>query len=162
MPDLRTQPPAAGEDLVLALDLKVQRWPRMRSATHRGAVVALDPRNGDVIALVSKPGFDPTVFARGITRSEYAALANDPDSPLLNRALRGTYPSGSTIKPAIGLVALTDHASPPTTKCSAMAPSSCRSSAHIYRADKDEPRGMLDLTDAIASSSRCLLLQARP
>ena len=76
---------------------------------HRGAVVAIDPSNGDVLALASNPGFDPTLFARGISRSEYAALQNDIDKPLFNRALRGTYPSGSTIKPVIGLAALTDH-----------------------------------------------------
>jgi penicillin-binding protein 2 len=152
-PQLRTQAPVAGETLVLGLDLKVQRVAEDALGTHRGAVVALDPRNGDVIALVSKPGFDPTEFARGITRAEYAALANDPDSPLLNRALRGTYPSGSTIKPAIGLVALTDHVITADQKVLCNGSFQLGHSAHIYRSDKDEPRGLLDLTVAIAKSS---------
>ena len=115
--------------------------------------MALDPQQRRRLALASKPGFDPHAFARGITRAEYAALANDIDKPLLNRALRGTYPSGSTIKPAIGLVALTDHAITADTRCSATATFDLPGSAHVCRADKDEPRGMLDLTEAIAKSS---------
>ena len=68
VPDLRTRAPAAGDDLVLSIDLKVQRTAEEALAGHRGAVVALDPNNGDVLALVSLPGFDPTLFGRGITR----------------------------------------------------------------------------------------------
>jgi penicillin-binding protein 2 len=152
-PNLRVQSPTSGDNLVLGLDLKVQRAAEDALGAHRGAVVALDPRNGDVIALVSKPGFDPTEFARGITRAEYAALSNDPDKPLLNRALRGAYPSGSTIKPAIGLVALTDHVITADQKVLCNGTFELAHSAHIYRADKDEPRGLLDLTVAIAKSS---------
>ncbi|HEX3838748.1 MAG TPA: penicillin-binding protein 2 [Steroidobacteraceae bacterium] len=152
-PHLRTQAPIAGETLILGLDVKAQRVAEDALGAHRGAVVALDPRNGDVIALVSKPGFDPTEFARGITRAEYAALANDPDKPLLNRALRGTYPSGSTIKPAIGLVALSDHSITADEKVFCNGSFQLPHSAHIFRADKGEPRGMLDLTEAIAHSS---------
>jgi penicillin-binding protein 2 len=152
-PDLRVQAPTSGENLVLGLDLKAQHVAEEALGAHRGAVVALDPRNGDIIALVSKPGFDPTEFARGITRGEYATLSNDPDKPLLNRALRGLYPSGSTIKPAIGLVALTDHSITADQKVLCNGTFQLPHSAHIYRADKDEPRGLLDLTIAIAKSS---------
>ncbi len=150
---LRTQAPIAGENLILGLDLKSQRTAEDGLGAHRGAVVALDPRNGDIIALVSKPGFDPTQFARGITRREYAALATDPDLPLLNRALRGAYPSGSTIKPAIGLVALTDHSISADQKVLCNGSFQLPHSAHVFRSDKTEPRGMLDLTAAIAKSS---------
>jgi penicillin-binding protein 2 len=150
---LRTQAPVAGENLILGLDLKAQRTAEDGLGAHRGAVVALDPRNGDIIALVSKPGFDPTQFARGITRAEYAALSNDDNKPLLNRALRGTYPSGSTIKPAIGLVALTDRAITAATKVFCNGTFQLPHSVHVYRADKTEPRGMLDLREAIARSS---------
>jgi penicillin-binding protein 2 len=152
-PHLRTQAPIAGETLILGLDVKAQRVAEDALGAHRGAVVALDPTNGDVIALVSKPGFDPTEFARGITRAEYTALANDPDKPLLDRALRGTYPSGSTIKPAIGLVALSDHSITADEKVLCNGTFALPHSAHIFRADKGEPRGMLDLTEAIAHSS---------
>jgi penicillin-binding protein 2 len=152
-PQLRTQAPTSGANLVLGLDLAVQRAAEDALGDHRGAVVALDPSNGDIIALVSKPGFDPTQFARGITRAEYAALSNDENKPLLNRALRGTYPSGSTIKPAIGLVALTDHSITADRKVLCNGTFQLPHSAHVYRADKDEPRGLLDLTVAIAKSS---------
>src|SRR5580658_201553 len=152
-PNLRIQAPIAGETLVLGLDLKVQRAAEEALGAHRGAVVALDPRNGDIIALVSKPGFDPTEFARGITRADYAALATDPDSPLLNRALRGAYPSGSTIKPAIGLVALTDHTITADRKVLCTGTFELPHSARIFRTDKTEPRGLLDLPQAIAQSS---------
>jgi penicillin-binding protein 2 len=152
-PQLRTQVPVSGDNLVLGLDLAVQRVAEDALGDHRGAVVALDPSNGDIIALVSKPGFDPTEFARGITRAEYAALANDDNKPLLNRALRGAYPSGSTIKPAIGLAALTDHSITADQKVLCNGTFQLPHSSHIYRADKDEPRGLLDLNVAIAKSS---------
>jgi len=152
-PGLRVQAPVAGETLVLGLDLKVQQAAENGLGDHRGAVVALDPATGDVIALASKPGFDPTLFARGIRRNEYAALVNDPDKPLLNRALRGTYPSGSTIKPAIALVALTDKTITADRRVLCLGTFSLPGSAHVWRADKGEPKGELDMNEAIARSS---------
>jgi len=150
---LRTKPPTAGDDLVLSIDLKVQRAAEDALAGHRGAVVALDPSNGDILALVSLPGFDPTLFARGISGTEYGELQNDIDRPLFNRALRGTYPSGSTIKPVLGLAALTDHAIQADTKVFCNAVFYLPGSRHVWRADKDEPRGYLDLPEAISRSS---------
>ncbi len=150
---LRTQAPVAGEDLYLALDLKTQQVAEQALGDHRGAVVALDPRNGDVLAFVSHPGFDPNLFARGITRTQYAALANDIDRPLLDRALRGTYPSGSTIKPALALAALTDHAVDPNHKVFCNGFFHLPGSRHVWRADKDDPRGWVDLAEAISRSS---------
>src|SRR6202049_4231847 len=116
VPNLRTKAPGAGADLLLSIDLKVQRTAEAALVGHRGAVVALDPNNGDVLALVSLPGFDPTLFGRGITAAEYGVLQSDIDRPLFNRALRGTYPSGPTIKPVLGLAALTDHTIEANTK----------------------------------------------
>ena len=153
VPNLRTRAPAAGEDILLSVDLKLQRAAEAALAGHRGAVVALDPANGDVLALVSLPGFDPNLFARGITSAEYSTLANDEDRPLFNRALRGTYPSGSTIKPVLGLAALTDHTLEADTKVFCNAVFSLPGSRHVWRADKDEPRGWLDLPEAISRSS---------
>jgi len=150
---LRTKPPTSGDDLVLSIDLKVQRAAEDALAGHRGAVVALDPSNGDILALVSLPGFDPTLFARGISGAEYGELQNDIDRPLFNRALRGTYPSGSTIKPVLGLAALTDHAIQADTKVFCNAVFYLPGSRHVWRADKDEPRGYLDLPEAISRSS---------
>src|SRR3984885_12773616 len=90
VPNLSIRPPAAGDDLLLSIDLKVQRVAENALAGHRGAVIALDPNSGDVLALVSLPGFDPNLFARGITSAEYGLLQSDIDHPLFNRALRGT------------------------------------------------------------------------
>ena len=153
VPNLRTRAPSAGEDLLLSIDLQLQRVAEAALGGHRGAVVALDPANGDVLALVSLPGFDPNLFARGITPAEYNTLANDEDRPLFNRALRGTYPSGSTIKPVLGLAALTDHTIAADTKVFCNGEFFLPGSRHVWRADKDEPRGWLDLPEAISRSS---------
>src|SRR5215470_8809756 len=153
VPKLHTKPPAAGDDLLLSIDLKLQQVAEGALAGHRGAVVALDPNTGDVLALVSLPGFDPTLFGRGITAAEYRTLAEDIDRPLFNRALRGTYPSGSTIKPVLGLAALTDHTLAANTQVFCNAELYLPGSRHVWRADKDEPRGWLDLPEAISRSS---------
>ena len=153
VPKLHTKAPTAGDDLLLSIDLNAQRVAEAALAGHRGAVVALDPNNGDVLALVSLPGFDPSLFARGITGAEYRTLAEDIDRPLFNRALRGTYPSGSTIKPVLGLAALTDHTLAANTKVFCNAEFYLPGSRHVWRADKDEPRGWLDLPEAISRSS---------
>jgi penicillin-binding protein 2 len=152
-PHLSAVAPAAGENVVLSLDFATQQAAEQALADHRGAAVAIDPTNGDVLALVSEPGFDPSVFARGITHGEYAALTNDIDKPLLNRALRGTYPSGSTIKPALGLAALTDHAVDPNAKFFCNGVFYLPGSRHVWRADRTDPRGWIDLSEAISRSS---------
>ena len=104
-PQLETRPPVAGDDLVLGLDMKVQKVAEEALAGKRGSVVALDPRTGDVIVMASTPGFDPNNFVRGLSVREYDTLQNDIDKPLLNRALRGAYPPGSTVKPLYALAA---------------------------------------------------------
>jgi len=105
-PQLNTRAPIAGDDLILGLDARVQKVAEDALAGKRGSVVALDPKTGDIIALASTPGFDPNAFVRGLTVAEYSALANNIDIPLLNRALRGAYPPGSTVKPLYALAAL--------------------------------------------------------
>jgi penicillin-binding protein 2 len=104
-PQLKSRPPIAGDDLVLGMDLRVQKVAEEALAGKRGSVVALDPKTGDIIALVSTPGFDPNDFVKGLSVAQYSALANDIDVPLLNRALRGAYPPGSTVKPLYALAA---------------------------------------------------------
>src|SRR6202789_1034815 len=104
-PQLRTKAPVAGQDLVLGMDARVQRVAEEALQGKRGAVVALDPKTGDIIALASTPGFDPNDFVKGLTVAQYAALSNNIDVPLLNRALRGAYPPGSTVKPLYALAA---------------------------------------------------------
>ena len=102
---LATRPPVAGEDLILGMDVRVQRVAEEALVGKRGSVVALDPKTGDIIALASTPGFDPNDFVRGLSVAQYAALSNNIDVPLLNRALRGAYPPGSTVKPLYALAA---------------------------------------------------------
>ncbi|WP_201582682.1 penicillin-binding protein 2 [Psychrobacter jeotgali] len=100
---LDTQPPTAGNDITLSLDYGLQTVAQQQLDGRRGAIVAIDPRNGDVLAFVSNPSYDPNPFISGISFKDYGALREDPDEPLYNRALQGTYPPGSTIKPFEGL-----------------------------------------------------------
>jgi penicillin-binding protein 2 len=103
---LDREPPTPGANLDLFLDLELQRVAYEALGEQRGAVVALDPRNGGVLALVSKPGFDGNLFVNGISSARYAALRDSPDTPLLNRAVQGQYPPGSTVKPMLALAGL--------------------------------------------------------
>ena len=152
VPNLRTKAPAAGEDLLLSIDLKLQRVAEAALAGHRGAVVALDPANGDVLALVSLPGFDPNLFARGITPAEYGSLANDIDRPLFNRALRGVYPPGSTVKPLLALAALTYHVVDPQAHRYCAGQFHLPGSSFIYREYHNEHHGYVDLDEAVVVS----------
>jgi penicillin-binding protein 2 len=151
-PELHSAAPLAGSDLVLSLDLSAQEAAETGLGEHRGAVVAIDPNSGDVIALVSHPGFDPALFGRGFTRAEYAQLTDDIDKPLLNRALRGAYPSGSTIKPIIALTGLNFRLVDPERREYCNGVFHLPHSAHLYREGKSGRHGSVDLTDAIARS----------
>ncbi len=99
-------PPVAGDNIYLTLDVRIQQAADLALGDNAGAIVAIDPRNGDLLALVSKPGFDPNLFVDGIDVATYRALERDPRRPLFNRVLRGRYPPGSTIKPFLGLAGL--------------------------------------------------------
>ena len=103
---LERQAPRDGDQLTLYLDLELQRVAAESLGDQRGAVVALDPRDGGILALYSNPGFDPNLFVNGISQSDYAGLRDSPDTPLLNRTVQGQYPPGSTIKPMLGLAGL--------------------------------------------------------
>ena len=150
--NLKSETGKAGSDLQLSIDLPSQQAAEQGLAGHRGAVVAIDPTNGDVIALASAPGFDPSRFAHGLTRSDFAELADDPDKPLINRALRGAYPSGSTIKPVIALAGLTDKV------ITADKPVFCPGTYHLpgsrleFREGKTGRHGFVDMEHAIARS----------
>jgi penicillin-binding protein 2 len=147
---LTTRPPVAGEDLILGMDVKVQKVAEEALVGKRGAVVALDPRTGDVIALASTPGFDPNDFVRGLSVAQYGALANNIDVPLLNRALRGAYPPGSTVKPLYALAAQKYNIISPQQEEYCPGVFTLRGSAHQYRDDKKH--GTLDMRRAISVS----------
>ncbi|WP_313302903.1 penicillin-binding protein 2 [Pseudomonas sp.] len=103
---LKRTDPVPGKDIVLSLDIKLQEAAEAALGGRRGAVVALDPRTGEVLAMVSQPSFDPNLFVTGISFKAYAELRDSIDRPLFNRVLRGLYPPGSTIKPAVAIAGL--------------------------------------------------------
>ncbi|MFK3943253.1 penicillin-binding protein 2 [Pseudomonas monteilii] len=103
---LKRTDPKPGQDIVLSLDIKLQEAAEAALAGRRGAIVALDPRTGEVLAMVSQPSFDPNLFVTGISFKAYAELRDSIDRPLFNRVLRGLYPPGSTIKPAVAIAGL--------------------------------------------------------
>ena len=144
--------PLAREDLISTLDISLQQVAHDALGEHRGAVVAIDPRNGDVLVLVSTPAFDPNRFAGGLSLAEYNALQNDPGKPLFNRALRGQYPPGSTIKPQIALAGLQALQENPLKKEFCPGYFVLPNSSHQYRDWKKEGHGQMDMTDAIAQS----------
>ncbi len=150
VPLLNSRAPVSGDDLVLGMDVRVQKVAEDAMAGKRGAVVALDPKTGDIIALVSAPGFDPNGFVRGLTVAQYNALASSIDVPLLNRALRGAYPPGSTVKPLYALAAQKyDILSPLQSEfCGGFF--QLPGSGNKYRDDKKH--GFLNMRQAIAES----------
>ena len=103
---LSRTPPKSGQDLTLSIDIRLQEMVEKQFGNRRGALVAIDPRTGGILALVSKPGFDPNLFVDGIDPVSWNELNTSIDKPLLNRAIRGEYPPGSTYKPFIALGAL--------------------------------------------------------
>ncbi|KAF1067814.1 penicillin-binding protein 2 [Variovorax sp. PDC80] len=103
---LASHPATPGNTVMLSIDIKLQKLVEEMYGDRRGALVAIDPKTGEVLAFVSKPTFDPNLFVEGIDTESWQALTESIDKPLLNRALRGTYPPGSTYKPFMALAAL--------------------------------------------------------
>ena len=103
---LETQPPSTGEDIQLHFDIELQKVAFEALGEHSGSVVAIDVKTGGVLAMASKPSFDANLFVNGISFKDYNALRDDGGNPLFNRAINGSYPPGSTIKPFIGLAGL--------------------------------------------------------
>lgn len=149
---LETRWPAPGANVVLSLDMRLQLAAQDALGNMRGAVVALDPRNGDVLALVSTPSFDPNRFATGLSRSDFVALNNDPDKPLFNRAVAGNYPPGSTIKPFLALGALHHESVDPAERPSCRGFFTLPRSTHRYREPLEYGHGEVDLHAAIVKS----------
>ncbi|MBT8088696.1 MAG: penicillin-binding protein 2 [Gammaproteobacteria bacterium] len=144
--------PAPGSNVYLSIDLDLQLLATRLFEGRRGAVVALDPDSGEILALVSAPSFDPNLFAIGMSTAQYGELANNVDVPLFNRAVRGRYPPGSTIKPMLALAALETGATNLTRKTFCMGYFMLPDSTHRYRDWKPEGHGPVDLHDAIEQS----------
>ncbi len=146
------QSPEPGANIYLSIDTELQQVATEALGERRGAVVALDPWSGEILTLVSAPSFDPNLFAVGMTTAQYAALQENPDLPLFNRAVRGTYPPGSTIKPILSLAALETNTTNLTRKSTCIGYFQLPNDDHRYRDWKPEGHGPVDLHDAISQS----------
>jgi penicillin-binding protein 2 len=158
--DLDYKPGTAGQNLYLSIDARLQAVAEQALGTLDGAAVAIDPRNGEVLALVSKPGFDPAPFVEGIDNATYHALLDDPDRPLYNRALLGTYPPGSTIKPFMALAGLIAGTLNPATRIFDPGYFQLPGNDRKYRCYKRSGHGWVDLNAAIAKSCDVYFYQA--
>ena len=139
-----------GNSVVLSIDIKLQKLIEDLYGTRRGALVALDPKTGEVLAFVSKPTFDPNLFVDGIDADNWQALNESIDKPLLNRALRGTYPPGSTYKPFMALAALQSGKRAEKTLIS--DPGFFMFGNHRFRDDKEGGHGVVDMYKSIVES----------
>ena len=144
-------PPIPGNNLILSIDIKLQEVVEKAFGDRRGALIAIEPKTGDVLAFVSKPTFDPNLFVDGIDPKSWDELNNDPDKPLLNRALRGTYPIGSTYKPFLALAALESGKRRPEQTI--MDTGVFMFGNHKFRDSNKVPLGVVDLHKSIVKSS---------
>ena len=148
---LSSHPPTPGDKLVLSIDIRLQALVEEMFGDRRGALVALDPRNGEVLAFVSKPTFDPNLFVDGIDAESWRELNESPDKPLLNRALRGTYPPGSTFKPFMAMAALNSGKRGAGTIINDGG--SFQFGGHTFRSYGDKGVGPVDMHRSIVKSS---------
>jgi len=148
---LKSHPATPGNTLVLSIDIKLQALVEQMFGDRRGALVAIDPRNGEVLAFVSKPTFDPNLFVDGIDVENWRALNDSLDKPLLNRALRGTYPPGSTFKPFMAMAALNTGKRGPGTIVHDGG--SYNFGGHEFRSHGDHGLGPVDMRRSIVQSS---------
>ncbi len=149
---LKRNEATSGSDVVLTIDIKLQEVAENVFAERRGALVAIDPRNGEVLALVSVPTYDPNLFIDGIDQANWDALNNSPDTPLTNRALRGAYPPGSTIKPFMALAGLTTGKRGPSSAIHDPGFFSLPGGSHRYRDWKAGGHGVVDLKKSVVIS----------
>ena len=145
-------PPVPGKDLRLHLDLGLQAVAEHAFGDYLGGLVALDPRTGGVLALVSKPGFDPNLFVDGIDPETWKSLNESPDRPMVNRVLRGIYPPGSTIKPLMALAGLELGLRKPGDSIADPGYYSLPNSRHQFRDWKRGGHGTVDLKRSISQS----------
>ena len=147
---LSRTPALSGDNLVLSIDIKLQQLVEEAFGTRRGALVAIEPATGDILAFVSRPGFDPNLFVEGIDAENWRALNESLDKPLINRPLSGTYPPGSTFKPYLALAALeTGKRSPQQT---IFDPGYFNYGNHRFRDDKEGGHGTVDMYKSIVAS----------
>jgi penicillin-binding protein 2 len=140
-----------GDTVILSIDIKLQQLIETMFGDRRGALVALDPKTGQVLAFVSKPTFDSNLFVEGIDQDNWQMLNESPDHPLLNRALRGTYPPGSTYKPFMAMAAL--ETGTRAAKTLINDPGFYMFGGHRFGSPENERGGIMDMHRAIVESS---------
>ncbi len=148
---LARTPAQAGNNITLTLDIKLQKVAEAAFGERRGALVAIEPATGGVLAFVSKPGFDPNLFVEGIDPQSWAELNNSPDRPLINRAIAGLYPPGSTFKPFMAMAAL--ELGKRTPKSTIIDPGYFEFGGRRFRDSKAGGHGTVDLYKSIVASS---------
>ncbi|MBI3562115.1 MAG: penicillin-binding protein 2 [Gammaproteobacteria bacterium] len=144
--------PVPGKNIYLSLDLNVQRVAEQSYGDYSGALVAIDPNDGSILALVSLPTFDPNLFVNGIDTDTYQELNASPSQPLFNRALQGRYPPGSTIKPFVGLAALENNTVTPEKTIYCPGYYTLKNDDRHYRDWRKEGHGQTNLAKAITES----------
>jgi penicillin-binding protein 2 len=145
-------PPIAGNNLRLSIDIKLQQAAEAAFGERRGALVAIDPATGEVLAFVSRPGFDPNLFVDGIDPASWKELNESPDRPMLNRPLKGAYPPGSTIKPFLALGALASGRRTAAQTISDPGYFQIAGHSHRFRDDKPGGHGVVDMYKSIVVS----------
>ena len=143
---------APGKNLYLTIDAQLQKAADQALQNREGAIVALDPRNGEVLAMVSKPGYDPQLFVEGIDHESFRALNEDPNRPLFNRATQGQYPPGSTIKPHMALAGLEYSQVTPAEREFCPGHFQLPTSERLYRDWNRTGHGWMNMDRAIAES----------
>ncbi|WP_269531582.1 penicillin-binding protein 2 [Chitinimonas sp. BJYL2] len=147
---LRRTAPVSGNNLILSVDIKLQQIAEQAFGTRRGALVAMEPATGGVLALISRPGFDPNLFVDGIDPVSWKELNESPDRPLNNRAIQGLYPPGSTFKPFMALAAL--ETGKRRAHDSIGDPGFFILGNHRWRDDKVDGHGLVDMNKSIVVS----------
>lgn len=156
---LHEQLPQAGRDIYLTIDLELQIYIEKLLTTSRAAVVVTDPRNGEILALVSNPSYDANLFVNGISNKTYQSLLNNPDRPLINRATQGLYPPASTVKPFISVAALSEKVITPETTIFDPGWWQLPSSEKRYRDWKRWGHGKLNVVKSIIESADTFFYQ---
>ena len=149
---LSSTPPVPGDNLVLSIDSKMQDIAEKAFENHRGAMVAINPKNGEILSYVSMPTFDPNLFVDGIDADTWKTLNDSLDKPLINRPIRGIYPPGSTFKPFVAMAGLQDSKRLPPFSISDPGFYTLAGSAHQYRDWKPGGHGQVDIQKAITVS----------
>ncbi len=149
---LSSTAPIPGDNLILSIDTKLQAIAEEAFGQRRGALVAINPKNGEVLAYVSKPTFDPNLFVDGIDSESWKMLNDSPDKPLINRPIRGIYPPGSTFKPFVAMAGLENGKREPPFSISDPGFYTLPGSSHRYRDWKPSGHGTVDIQRAITVS----------